>query len=395
LDGQIRALQDELRADADNGRAARLLGQAYLQKARESGDPSYYPKAEQLFQRALDVDPNDHEALVGLGTLALARHHFAEALTWGERARDLNPYHAPAYGVIGDALVELGRYDEAVQTIQRMVDLRPDLASYARVSYLRELMGDRDGAIAAMEQAAVAGAAHAENVAWTQVQLGNLFFDGGDLAAAEHRYDEALAVLPDYVYAVAGQARVAAARGDLARAADLYAQAVRTTPLPEFVIAYGDVLTAAGRSDEAAAQYALVGAIQQLYAANGVDTDLELALFTADYGDSAELPAALAMVRAQVAVRPSIVADDILAWLFYKSGDLAGAQAASQQALRLGTRSALMHFHAGMIEAAVGNRDAAISHLQTALDLNPHFSVRFAPEARATLDRLLAEESAR
>src|ERR671910_282549 len=247
LDTRIRSLQETLRADDERakGPAATMLGQAYLQKTRETGDPSYYPKAEALFQQALASDGDDVDAMVGLGTLALARHEFAAALDWGERARALAPYHAAAYGVVGDAQVELGRYDEAVETIQAMVDLRPDLSSYARVSYVRELRGDREGALAAMEQAATAGSGYAENVAWVRVHLGNLRFDGGNLGGAASEYAAALAVLPGYAPGLAGQARVAAAAGDLDRAAELYEKAVRAIPLPEFVAGYGDVLSAA------------------------------------------------------------------------------------------------------------------------------------------------------
>jgi tetratricopeptide (TPR) repeat protein len=392
LDARIRSLQETLRSGDERakGPAATMLGQAYLQKARETGDPGYYPKAEALFHQALAADGDDVEAIVGLGTLALARHEFAVALEWGERARVLEPYHAAAYGVIGDAQVELGRYDDAAETVQAMVNLRPDLGSYSRVSYLRELMGDREGALLAMEQAATAGSGYAENVAWVHVQLGNLRFDGGDLAGAAREYATALAAAPTFAPGLAGQARVAAASGDLDHAAELYAQAVQVIPLPEFVVAYGDVLSAAGRQDEAKAQYALVSAIQQLYAANGVDTDLELALFTADHGRPEDLPIAVARARAQVAARPSIVAWNILGWTLYRSGDLDGAAEASEQALRLGTQNALMQFHAGMIAAARGQSAEAIALLESALDLNPHFSIRYAPEARATLERLRA-----
>src|SRR5918993_2857942 len=362
LDARIESLQETLRGDDERaqGPAATMLGQAYLQKARETGDPGYYPKAEALFRQALASDGGDVDAMVGLGTLALARHQFSTALDWGEQARALAPYHAAAHGVVGDAQVELGRYDEAIETVQAMVDLRPDLSSYSRVSYLRELMGDREGALVAMEQAVTAGSGYAENVAWVRVQLGNLRFDGGDLARAASEYAAALAALPGYAPGLAGQARIAAATGNLDRAAELYAEAVRAIPLPEFVVAYGDVLSATGRQDEAAAQFALVAAIQQLYAANGVDTDLELALYPADHGLPEELPRAVQHAQAAVAARPSIVAWDVLAWTLYRSGDLDGAAAASNEALRLGTRSALMQFHAGMIAAARGETAQAV-----------------------------------
>lgn len=392
LDGQIQALQDTLRDDPDNGRAATRLGQAYLQKARETGDPSYYPKAELLFGQAMEADAADVEAMVGQGAVALARHRFADALAWGKRARTGNAYHAAAYGVIGDAQIELGRYPEAIATFQAMVDLRPDLASFARVSYARELMGDRAGAIAAMERAATAGASSPENVAWTQAQLGNLFFDQGDLEEAEHRYRSTLSVLPDYVYGLAGVGRVAAARGDIGGAVASYTAAIQRLPAPEFVIALGDVLLVAGRSDEAAQQYALVAAMQDLYAANGVDTDLEMALFDADHGR--DLPRAVARAQEGFARRPSVKAADVLAWALYQVGDYAGAQEASRQALRLGTKDALMLFHAGMIEARLGETAAAADHLQAALQLNPHFSARYAEQARDTLRELGVETSA-
>jgi tetratricopeptide (TPR) repeat protein len=397
LDGRIAALQDTLRAEpaVGAGRAATLLADAYLQKARETGDPSWYPKAETLFAQALDEEPNDADALAGMGTLDLARHRFADALTWGERAREANPWHAPTRGVIVDALVELGRYDEAVIAAQEMVDLRPDLASYARVSYLRELHGDRAGAIAAMEQAAVAGAAYPENVAWARAQLGLLRLHGGDRRGADREFAAALAVLPGYVPAVVGQARVDAASGDLDAALVGFADAATRLPSAEHAAAYGDALAAVGRDQEAAAQYAVVEAIQQLQADAGVDVDLELALFRADQGDPEDAAAAAAQARTIVAERPSVTAWQTLAWAAFKSGDLDEAGEAIAQALRLGGNDPRLLFHAGAIAAARGERDAAIGYLDAALTANPAFSLRDAAEARAMLTRLRAEETDR
>lgn len=389
LAAMVSGLQEALREDPDNGAAATQLGLAYLQLTRETGDPTYYPKAETLFAQALEQDDQDFAAMVGMGTLALARHDFAVALTWGEQARAVNPAHAPALGVIGDAQIEMGRYDEAVATFQAMVDLRPDLASYSRVSYARELYGDRQGALAAMEQAAQAGAGRAENVAWTQVQIGNLHAGGGDLDAAQQAYDAALRTLPGYVYALAGQSRIAAARGDFPTAIARYEAAIATLPLPEFAIALGDIYAVSGDAAGAERNYALVEAIQALYVANGADVDLELALFATDHPERGLNPAeTLVLAEEAYTRRPGVHAADVLAWARYRAGDLEGARSASEEARRLGTQDALMYFHAGVIAEARGDTAAARDLLTTALAIDPAFSLRYAPEARAILSRL-------
>jgi tetratricopeptide (TPR) repeat protein len=326
-----------------------------------------------------------------MGTLALARHEFRDARQWGERAVDAAPQHPAAYGVLVDAEVELGEYEAAADTLQRMVDLRPDLGSFSRISYLRELMGDRTGAISAMQRAVSAGSGYPENVAWAQVQLGNLYFDGGELTGAADAYEAAAAAAPGYAPALAGEAKVLAARGQLAAASDLYAQAVAILPLPEYLTAYGDVLSARSDQSGADAQFATVAAIQQLQAANGVNTDLELALFAADHGDAVAVNDAVVQAKAAVSERQSVTAYDTLAWTLDRAGDLDAAATASEQALRLGTQSALMHFHAGMIASARGDTASAISHLQDALSLNPHFSLRYATVTRADLARLQKE----
>ena len=392
LDGQIVSLQDTLRDDPDNGPVATTLGQAYMQKALDTADPSYYPKAEALFAHALEIDSTAFAAMVGQGTVALARHRFADALGWGERARAENPHHAAAYGVIGDAQLELGRYPEAIATFQAMVDLRPDLSSFARVAYARELMGDPTGAIEAMERAATAGASSPDNFAWAQGQLGDMFFDRGDLKEAELRYSRSLAVFPDYIDGLAGLGRIAEARGDIDGAINHYTAAVQRLPVPEFLIALGDNLLVAGRSDEAAQQYALAATVQELYAANGVHTDLEEALFDADQGR--DLSRAVARAQEAFSRQPSVTAADVLSWTLYQSGQYDAAREASQQALRLGTKDALMLFHAGMIEARLGETAAAVHHLESALHLNPYFSVRYAEQARDTLRELGVEPPA-
>lgn len=385
-DRAIDAAQRTLRLNPHDQAALDALAAAYLQKVREVGDPTYYVKARTLLQQAVAHKPDDVEALVLTGSLQLSLHHFADALTWGERARALDTYSSSALGVVVDAEVELGRYPEAVDSVQAMVDLRPDLSSYSRVSYLRELHGDVAGAITAMTMAVQAGGPVAENVAYVETQLGTLYLNSGDPVNADRSCSAALDELPGYHAALACRAAVAAWRGDLSAAATLYRQAVDVYPLPAYVIALGDVQAAGGDTAAAQQEYALVDAEQRLYAANGVDVDQELALFDADHGRN--LDAALAAARRAVHDRPSVGSADALAWTLHRTGDDAGALAASRDAHRLGTRNPLFFFHSGMIEAALGMTAAARSDLDSALSIDAHFSVLWEPTARAELSRL-------
>jgi|DewCreStandDraft_2_1066082.scaffolds.fasta_scaffold00162_96 tetratricopeptide (TPR) repeat protein len=382
-DRLIERLQLRLRERPSDQRTYVELGTAYLQKARETGDPGFYAKAEDMLAKAFELQPDDPEAMTAMGTLALARHQFQQALEWGQRALAVNPSRAAIYGVLGDALVELGRYDEAVAAVQHMVDLRPDLASYSRVAYLRELHGDVEGAIEAMQMAVQAGAPGSEGTAWTQVQLGHLYLTQARLHEAEAAYAAVLRSSPNYMPALAGLGRVRAAQGHYDEAAKLLRRASDALPLPEYVILLGDIYAASGNGEAAAQQYALVRAIDRLQRANGVDTDLEMALFHADHG--VDLEGALARARAQYGRRPSIHAADVLAWTLHQNGACEEGQAYAREALRLGTRDALMHYHAGMLALCAGDHLAARTHLEQALAINPSFSIRYAPATRRAL----------
>ncbi|HSK88830.1 MAG TPA: tetratricopeptide repeat protein, partial [Anaerolineales bacterium] len=386
IDTQIQRLQDQLRSHPDDWQAYSQLGLAYLQKARETGDPAYYQKTEEALDQALSFYPDEYAAVSAKGALALARHDFASALEWGERAKQINPNRSYAYGVIADAQIELGRYAEAVQTLQVMVDLRPDISSYSRISYIRELHGDMDGALELMQRAADSGTPNAENTAWVRTQLAALYFNTGDLDQAELEYQRTLLDRPNYVYALAGLGRVRAAQGDMDEAIKLLNQAVTIMPIPEFVITLGDLYQATGQQQEAARQYKLVVTLEKLYRANGVDMDMEIALFNADHDQKLEETVALA--RKAYENRPSIHGADALAWVLYKTGDYKLAQKYAEEALQLGTKDALKLFHAGMIALKLGDEAQAREYLEQALAINPYFSVLYTEEARKTLQAL-------
>jgi cytochrome c-type biogenesis protein CcmH/NrfG len=381
--GYVRDLEVRIAADGDDAETLALLGLAYQQRARETGNPSYYPRSSEALRRALALDPNVALAKTGLAALSASRHRFREARDLAREAVRLDPDGAAAYGILGDALVELGRYDGAFAAFDRMTALKPSLSSYARVAYGRELVGHTDAAVDAMLFAVEAGSGVPEHAAWTLVQLGNLYVNSGRLRLAEQSYSEALARDHGYVHAWAGLARVLAARGRLDTAADRYWDVVETVPLPEYAIALVDVLAAAGRDAEAREATELVDALERLFRANGVRTELETALFDLDHGR--DVADALSRARKAYGAAPSIHAEDVLAWGLFKNGRCAEARARSIHALRLGTRDALMHFHRGMIESCSGDRPAGRAFLARALALNPHFSLLHAPTAREAL----------
>jgi len=374
----VLALQDGLRTRPDNVRGLDLLGLAYQQRARETGDPSYYVRSEAVLRHARALAPRDLDATSGLASLALSRHRFGLALRLGREALAISPTTARNYGVAGDALLELGRYHEAFASFDTMAHLKPGVSSYARIAYARELLGHLDGARAALLLARDAAADEREPYAWTETQLGKLELSRGRLAAATVHLRSALRTFPGYVYALDALAQVEAARGNLARAGALERRAVETIPLPQFVGLLGDLLRVTGHPRAARIQYETEDGIRRLLAANGVRTDLETALFDIDHG--IRLGESVALARKAQRERPSIDGDDVLAWALARNGRCGEALHYSRLALRLGTQDSAKLFHRAEIERCLG-RDPR-PWARRALALNPHFSLLWTPALR-------------
>ncbi len=376
----VASLQSSLYVKPKDEHSWALLGLAYQQRARETGDPSYYTKADGALHRALALDSKDYLIWSGLGSLALSRHRFSEALSLGEKAHALAPKIAVNYGVIGDALIELGRYPQAFETFNEMAHIQPSLTSYARVSYARELLGRTSRAIKAMKLAIDAATDTKEPLAWTHVQLGKLYFGHGRYDAAAREELLALRIFPGYAYGLDALAQARAAQGRYAAAIVLEQQAVDAIPLPQYVAFLGDLYRVTGHPVLARRQYDLIGAIDRLLQTNGVRTDVDIALFQADHG--IRLHQALLRARVGRAERPSIDGDDVLAWTLYRNGNCAEALTYSKLALHLGTEDALKFFHRGMIERCLGHTATATTWFRRALALNPRFSVLWSPVAK-------------
>jgi tetratricopeptide (TPR) repeat protein len=249
--GSIEALQARLAQVPGDAAGWAALGGLYVDRARVTADPSWYAKAQQALDRSFEVQPEDNAAaLTGLATLQAAQHLFAEAEATARRSLEVNAFDDTAWGALTDALVELGRYDEAVDSLQRMADVDPGFPALSRISYARELRGDRPGAVAAMEQALKA-ATREEDAGFALFHLGQLAWDGGDRAEAERRWTEGLRRDPESLPLQAGLARAAAAAGRVDEALSAYEQVTARVPVQQYLVEHAELLQSLGRDDEA------------------------------------------------------------------------------------------------------------------------------------------------
>lgn len=385
-DQSIGSAQAVIENLPDDPKGYNMLSGAFMQKARETGDFSFNARAEEALKFSFKAAPDNYDGLKLQAALLLNYHRFAEALQIAQRAQAANPRDHDVYGEMVDAFVELGNYDRAVEAAQKMVDLRPDTASYSRVSYLRALHGDTKGAIDMMKMAAeAANPKNPESAAWCRVHLGDELLNDGKLKEAEHEYDHALYLFPDYHLALAAKARARYAAGDTEAAASFYKHAVDRVPLPDYIAALGDLYTKLGRSDEAKQQYEQVEFIEKM-GANAGTYSRQLAIFWADH--DLRLDDALAAAERERAARNDIYSADALAWCLYKKGRFDEAKTASGEALRLGTRDARLLYHAGMIALSTGDNQKGADYLKQALAINPTFDILQAEVAKEKLNSL-------
>jgi len=360
----VADFQRAVRAAPGSGAAYAGLGDAYLARARESGDPAFYSRAERAFAAALRREPDDLGALIGAGTLAGLQHDFSEQLRIGRRAVAQAPGLARPYTVVADAQIELGRYDAAASTIQRLVDRKPGLASYARASYFRELSGDPAGAVEAMRLAVSAGGTP-ENVAYVQALLGDLELARGRVAAARAAYTAALRSLPRHPAGLVGLARADAAGGDLGRAAVRLRRAAERLPLPATLGLLSEVERALGRDEAAKAALAGASAQRRLFLAADTAPDAESVIFEADHGAPAR---AVTLGRRVWDSAPSLRSADALGWALVRAGRPRAGYVFARRALRLGSRDPLFRLHAGIAANEAGLAAPAARHLAIAAE---------------------------
>lgn len=270
------------------------LSEVFIQEARVTGEhPHYYPAALKALEPVVaklgaQVQRNPKEtdlyfrALSNKASVQLSLHDFSNALTSAEAAVAINPYNAQIYGALVDANVELGHYAKAVEMADKMVSIRPDLRSYSRVSYLREIHGDVPGAIEAMDMAVKAGYPGQESTAWAQLTLGNLYKTYGDWKKAEQQYQMILSERANYPFALAAMAEVAQHRKQYAEAENLLKKACSIIPEVSFYETLAKLYRQSGQKKE---MEALLPQIEQMMADDtekGHNMSLEYAAFYTD-----------------------------------------------------------------------------------------------------------------
>jgi len=341
-------MERRLQAQPDDIGAAVLLADALLRQARATNDGRPANRAGQILSAVLKKVPGQYDALRMLGAIYLSQHRFREGLDVARRARDFRPNDAWNYGVIGDALIELGEYGQAFQAFQTMMTMRPNAAAYARAAYSRELQGDLNGAVEAMRMAGVATTGQdPEAKAWYLGQVAELHLRMGRLDEASREFQHASFVFPNYPYAIVGQGKVLVARGDPERALEIYLQQLKRTPTVDLAARIGDLYAERKDRLEAERYYQLA---EDLAGPGLAQTEATLAMFLAEH--DRKLPEAVKIAEMVAGARQDIFTEDALAWAYFKVGRIDEALAASNRALRTGSRDERIMAHAARIRAA-------------------------------------------
>lgn len=378
----------------DDTKASLGLAALFIQEARVTGNYMYYDAAAMKYvNNVLKTDSVNFDALVYKSLIYLSQHHFADGLATAQKAQQINPYNAFVYGILIDGNVEMGYYDSAVASADKMVSIRPDLRSYSRISYLREIYGDYPGSIDAMKRAVEAGAAGEESTEWARVQLGSLYEKTGDLKSAEMHYTISLQVRPDYAYALAGLARIAAATKDYNKAISCYLKADSLVSDYSFKEELVDLYKLTGEKDKAdrTAKEVIENLSNAATQGNsdeniGHYADRELAyayLKTNDYDK------ALEHAKLEYNRRPdNIDVNETMAWVDYYKGDYTNAVKYITVALKTKCKNPTLLSRAGLIYNKAGDKATAKLLLQQALANNPNINIDLKEEATKTFKSL-------
>jgi len=369
-DDRIAALAKQVAANPSL-RTQLQLAKAYIQRMRETVDFSYLERASKIVEDVLARDGGNYEALQLRSEIGMERHQFANVADYSAEILKFAPNDPWSWGMLGDASMELGKYEEARKAYEKMVSLRPDLSSYNRLAWYQFVTGNAEAAIQLMHSAISSVSEAPENTAWCLADLGSMQFKVGKIADARASYNQALTVFPGYYPALAGLGRIEMAEHQDAAAMDHYKRAQAVVPLPEYAAALANLYNRNGKPAEARKQRDLIDVIDKMAQVSNEKTNRNLAILFAD--ENRNLNRALSLVENEIAVRPDVYTYDALGWVLFKLKRLDEAERASVEARKLNTPDPLFYLHAAQIARARNKPEEARELRAKAQALNPKF----------------------
>ena len=384
---KVTELTEKIAAKPQDTKPRIQLATIYMAEARITGDSYYHQAAVKLLNSVLEIEPNNLEANTFKASVAMSLHQFGQARTIAQKALQLNPYSAYVYGVLVDANIELGNYTEAVAMSDKMQQIKPSLESYARASYLREIFGENQGAIAAMKLAVIAGGTGSESAEWSRVTLGDLFLNNGKLDSAENAYRTSLVVRPNFATAYIGLAKVAKARKNYAEAIKNTESAIKIMSEASYVSLLGELYALSGNKEKAKSiRNDVVELLEKGEKEKTNSKDIVMAhnanreLANA-YLENNQLNKALDYALLDVKIRPqNIDANELVAWIYYLKQDYKNAEIYSGNMLKTGTSNANTLYKAGLIAKKLGQTAQAEMYTKKALAVNPTIDAKILQE---------------
>ena len=369
---KIEELKLKIKKDPSDVKPRLQVAMIYLSEARITGEhPYYYPAVLTVLDGVLAIDPANFEALTFKSSVKMSQHQFSEARELAQKAQKINPDNAYVYGVLVDANVELGNYEEAVVMSDKMQNLKPSLESYSRASYLREIYGQYSGSIEAMKMAVQAGVPGSEPYCWSKNTLGQLYETTGKLPEAELQYAGILAIRPSYAFALRGKARILKIKKEYDKALAVLDSAAKIMPEFSFHEEMAEIYALQGKKEKSQQKYADVVKMLDEDAQSGHAVDLELCKL---YTQSGNLDLAMEYGQKEYKKRPkNIDVNQAMAWVYYQKKDFRKAQEMMQVAMRTGSKNPELLQQAGAIELALGNAAEGNKLVAMAKKTNPNF----------------------
>jgi tetratricopeptide (TPR) repeat protein len=334
---KVAELKERVEKNPSDVKSRLQIATIYITEARITGEhPYYYPAIDKILNGVLSIDPNNYDATILKASVKLSQHKFPEAKQLAEKARDINPNNAYAYGLLVDANVELGDYEQAIASSDKMQALKPSLESYSRASYLREIFGDYKGAIEAMKLAVQAGLPGSEPQCWSRNTLADLYLKTGDLAKAEQEFRINLSLRPSYAFSLAGLATIEQKKKNYPGALALLDSAAAVLPEFSFHEQMGDIYALTGDTKKAEKKYAEVLEMLKEDEESGHLVSLELAQL---YVKMNKLDEAKKYALMEYKTRPAnIDVNKELALIAYKEKDTAKFNEYIKAANRTGSK---------------------------------------------------------